>query len=111
MADESYTLTGKALSEAELKKFPAASRVKVRASERLKEIAATKLIQDKSSFILNRMSYMATPSVTWMCPVGPHKDPGLGIAVGRACNISPVESVAVQCSQGHWAEYKCQRGL
>ena len=110
MADEGYTLTGMALSEAALKKFPAASRVKVRASERLKEIAATKLIQNNSAFILN-MSYTAKPSVTWMCPVGPHKDPGLGIAVGRACNISPVESVAVQCSQGHWAEYKCQRGL
>ncbi|MGD0586747.1 MAG: hypothetical protein ABSA86_13420 [Oryzomonas sp.] len=110
MADESYTVTGRALDEAELEKFPAESRVKVRASERLKEIAATKLIQDKSAFILNRMSYMAKPSTTWMCPVGPHKDPGLGMAVGRACNISPVKSVAVQCSQGHWAEYKCKGG-
>jgi hypothetical protein len=104
MAEKKYTLIGKALNAAELARFPAEARASIKG---LDEITAADLLNDEAIHHLDRLSLLMMTSVTLQCPVGPHDDPGLSAAVVRACNISKVGSVAVQCTQGHWAEYPC----
>jgi hypothetical protein len=45
--------------------------------------------------------------VNFICPVGPHPEPGLADAVYEKCRISPSDDVIVQCTAGHWAKYPC----
>jgi hypothetical protein len=106
VVDKKYTLIGRALDKADLQRFPEEAKVSLKSSQR-KTMTAADLMQDETIHHLDRLSLLMMTSVTLRCPVGPHDDPGLGIAVVRACNISKVGSVAVQCSQGHWAEYPC----
>lgn len=65
------------------------------------------LLTDDAFHHLDRLSLLMMSSLHVKCPVGPHDDPGLDIVILRACNIAKAGSVAVQCSQGHWAEYPC----
>jgi hypothetical protein len=104
VAEKKYMLIGKALNATELAKFPAGARASM---EGFGEISASDLLNDEAIHHLDRLSLLMMTSVTLQCPVGPHDDPGLSVAVVRACNVSKVGSVAVQCTKGHWAEYPC----
>jgi len=72
----------------------------------LSELADT--IQIKATPTSDKLSLSLMNSIGPLCPVGPHLDPGLADAVPRACRISKVARVALQCSQGHWAAYPCE---
>ena len=108
MADDKYILIGRGLEPSELANLPAEHKFSFAdtASWRSKK-PADLLEENESLHHLDRLSLLLMTSVTLLCPVGPHNDPGLASAVLRACNISKVGSVAVQCSQGHWAAYPC----
>jgi hypothetical protein len=102
-----FTLIGKALTNAELDAIPQNARF---TSERVSSWAsqsAKDLLTDDAFHHLDRLSLLMMSSLHVKCPVGPHDDPGLDIVILRACNIAKAGSVAVQCSQGHWAEYPC----
>jgi hypothetical protein len=107
MTGKKYKLIGRVLDDAELQKFPEAAKVPWQKDAQRKEMTAADLVEDEAIHHLDRLSLLMMTSVTLQCPVGPHDDPGLGIAVVRACSVKRVPSVAVQCSQGHWAEYPC----
>ena len=106
MKKKTYVLIGKMLDNTQLAEFPSESKFSLDQRKEWKATSYTDSVADETPY-LDRLSALIISSVTLMCPVGPHDDPGLGIAVVRACNISKVGSVAVQCSQGHWAEYPC----
>jgi hypothetical protein len=108
MADNKYVLIGRALDSTDLSDFPSEHRFSLAATASWRSQKPSDLLQQGESFHhLDRLSLLLMTSVTLQCPVGPHDDPGLASAVLRACNISKVGSVAVQCSQGHWAAYPC----
>jgi len=102
-----YVLIGRALDVADLQDFPAATKFSLEQTSNWRTTSPAELIEDQAIHHLDRLSLLMVNSITLQCPVGPHDDPGLAFAVLRACNISKVGSVAVQCSQGHWAEYPC----
>jgi hypothetical protein len=107
MAGKRFKLIGKPLTTTELASFAGGARFsKADTAEWVKE-QPHEMIQDEAFHHLDRLSMLMVTSVEVMCPVGPHEDAGLNAAVLRACNISKVASVAVECSQGHWAEYPC----
>ena len=120
MAGKTYVLNGRALDPAALQALPEEARFswkQVRDWTAAPAGALTTLLEDLSPTV----GLVGTPgsggggkprvsSRTPQCPVGPHPEPGLDVAVLRACGISPTQSVAVQCSQGHWVEYPCKRG-
>jgi hypothetical protein len=102
-----YVLIGRALDDAALKRFSPETRFSLEQTSKWRAADPAELIQDQDFHHLDRLSLLMMNSITLQCPVGPHDDPGLASAVLRACNISKVGSVAVQCSLGHWAEYPC----
>jgi hypothetical protein len=107
MADKKFTLIGKELTSAEAAKFPDGARfTKAQAAAWANQKPAD-LLQDEAFHHLDRLSLLMISSVKIQCPVGPHDDPGLDVVILRACNISKAQGVAVQCTQGHWAEYPC----
>jgi hypothetical protein len=107
MADKKFTLIGKLLTPEELSKFPDTARfTSAQTSAWVSQIPGD-LLRDEVFHHLDRLSLLMISSLKVQCPVGPHDAPGLDVAVLRACSISKVGSVAVQCSQGHWAEYPC----
>ena len=107
MDAKKYVLIGKALDQAALKAFPETATFSLQENPESRGSSPSDLVQDQVLHHLDRLSVLMMHSITLQCPVGPHQDPGLEYAVLRACNISKVGSVAVQCSQGHWAEYPC----
>jgi hypothetical protein len=107
MADKKFTLIGKELTREEAAKFPEGARFTKEQAAAWAKQKPEDLLQDEVFHHLDRLSLLMISSVKVQCPVGPHDDPGLDIVVLRACNISKVGSVAVECSQGHWAEYPC----
>jgi len=107
VANRKYTLIGRRLSKVELQQFPKQAKFSSQQTRQWKATAPADLVQDETLHHLDRFSFLMVNSITLQCPVGPHDDPGLEVAVVRACNISKTGSVAVQCSQGHWAEYPC----
>jgi hypothetical protein len=75
-----YTLTGKALSGAELEQIPTVLRFHVTQRTHLDtDQKATVSSEKKSGFELEPRT-----SAIFQCPVGPHSDPGLSGAVSRA---------------------------
>lgn len=107
MLDKKFTLIGKELDVTELASFPLDAQVSLADNPIAIPSSDIDLLHDDSVRQLDRLSLLMLTSINVQCPVGPHDDPGLSVAVLRACNISKVGSVAVQCSQGHWAEYPC----
>ena len=107
MADKKYTLIGRLLDDAERQRFAPAAQFSSHQTREWRALAPADLLADEALHHLDRLSMLMVSSVKLMCPVGPHEDPGLAVAVVRACDISKTGSVAVQCSQGHWAEYPC----
>lgn len=107
MANRKYTLIGKLLDDAELQQFPDKARFSSQQTRDWKATAPADLLHDEVLHHPDRLSFLMVNSITLQCPVGPHDDPGLAIAVVRACAISKTGSVAIQCSKGHWAEYPC----
>jgi hypothetical protein len=105
--DEKYVLIGRKLDVEALKKFPPQIRFSFQDTSDWRIANPGELVQSQDLHHVDRLSLLMMNSITLQCPVGPHDDPGLASAVLRACNISKVGSVAVQCSQGHWAEYPC----
>jgi hypothetical protein len=102
-----YILIGKTLNNAELQQFPDGAKFSSQQTRDWKLSEPADLVQDETLHHLDRLSLLMVNSITLQCPIGPHDDPGLEVAVVRACNISKTGSVAVQCSKGHWAEYPC----
>jgi hypothetical protein len=108
MADNKYILIGRSLDSTELANFPAKHKFSLADTVAWRSTKPTDLLEENESLHhLDRLSLLLMTSVTLQCPVGPHDDPGLASAVLCACSISKVGSVAVQCSQGHWAAYPC----
>jgi hypothetical protein len=107
MADKKFTLIGKSLTKEELAKFPESLRFASSQTTAWARKALEDLLHEEVFHHLDRLSLLMISSLKVQCPVGPHDDPGLDVVVLRACNISKVGSVAVECSQGHWAEYPC----
>ena len=110
MAEKRFTLIGKQLSPDELARFPQNLRFTKAQTAAWVGQNATELLSEEVFHQLDRLSMLMITSLNVQCPVGPHDDPGLDVAVLRACGIQSsgkVSSVAVQCSQGHWAEYPC----
>jgi hypothetical protein len=107
VAKRKYTLIGRILSDADLQQFPDEAKFSSQQTRDWKISEPADLIQDEKLHHLDRLSLLLVNSITLQCPIGPHDDPGLEVAVVRACNISKTGSVAVQCSKGHWAEYPC----
>lgn len=107
MATRKFRLVGRPLDDAALKAFPEQSKVPFESRDERQELTTAdfndaELIEDVA-----RLSYLTIHSIALQCPVGPHDDPGLETAVARCCSVSKSRSVAVQCTQGHWAEYPC----
>ena len=102
-----YVLIGKLINDTELHQFPDEAKFSSQQTREWRATAPTDLVEDETLRQLDRLSFLMVNSITLQCPVGPHDDPGLEVAVVRACNISKTGSVAVQCSKGHWAEYPC----
>jgi hypothetical protein len=100
MDESKFTLVGRLLSDEELADIPLERRFKVSETESLTlpNITAASEISLQSQ------------QVEILCPSGPHPDGGLARAISNACGISGVDSVTVQCSQGHWAAYLCILG-
>ena len=107
MANRKYKLIGKLLDDAELQQFPEEARFSSQKTLEWRASAPADLLQDETLHKLDRLSFLMVNAIALQCPVGPHDDPGLEVAVVRACNIAKAGSVAVQCSKGHWAEYPC----
>jgi hypothetical protein len=105
--DKKYVLIGRNLDADALQKFTPETRFSFKDTSDWRINNPTELVQSEDLHHVDRLSFLMMNSITLQCPVGPHDDPGLAAAVLRACNISKVGSVAVQCSQGHWAEYPC----
>ena len=99
-----YTLTGKALTTAELEQIPTAFRFYVTDGDL---IASNDDANVRGGLNAVDTGAELQKAVTFQCPVGPHSDPGLSGAVSRACSIGPAKDVAVQCTLGHWAQYPC----
>jgi hypothetical protein len=104
---EKYVLIGRKLDTQALKKFPPQTRFSFKDTSDWRTDNPVELVQSQDLHHVDRLSFLLMTSIMLQCPVGPHADPGLASAVVRACNVSKVSSVAVQCSQGHWAEYPC----
>lgn len=101
MSEKKYTLIGRQLSDPEVDKFPS--------QQRFSSFVLTDRVDEfEEQFLkaLGGFGYLLAQSNV-KCPVGPHDEPWLAIRVARACGMGPSRSVAVQCSQGHWAEYPC----
>lgn len=107
MANKKYILIGRILDAADLQQFPDTAKFSSAQTQDWRTSTLADLVQDETVHHLDRLSLLMVNSVSLQCPVGPHVDPGLEVAVVRACNISKTGSVAVQCSKGHWAEYPC----
>jgi len=107
MDESKYVLIGRRLDANALEKFPPHTRFSFKDTSDWRTTNPAELVQSQDLHHVDRLSMLMMNSITLQCPVGPHDDPGLASAVLRACNISKVSSVAVQCSQGHWAEYPC----
>jgi hypothetical protein len=107
MTAKKFTLIGRALTNDELATIPANARFSNEQSAAWTELSPIDLIGEDAFHSLDRLSLLMMSSMLIQCPVGPHDDPGLDVVVLRACNIAAAGSVAVQCSQGHWAEYPC----
>jgi hypothetical protein len=107
MANTKYTLIGKSLDDSALQQFPPEAKFAIAQTSEWRAMEPADLIQDDSLHHLDRLSTLMMSAIHLKCPVGPHDDPGLSIAVIRACNIAKAGSVAIQCSLGHWAEYPC----
>lgn len=107
MSSRKYTLVGKALDATSLQAFPEEAKFSSERVTQWRSLDADQLIRDESFHHLDRLSTLMLTAVRLQCPVGPHDDPGLDVSVIRACSISKTGSVAVQCTQGHWAEYPC----
>ena len=105
--DEKYVLIGRKLDAEALEKFPSHARFSFKDTPDWRTDNPVEFLQSQDLHHVDRLSFLLINSITLQCPVGPHSDPGLASAVLRACNISKVSSVAIQCSQGHWAEYPC----
>jgi hypothetical protein len=107
VANRKYILIGRILDDADLQQFPEGAKFSYKQTRDWKVSAPADLMQAETLHHLDRLSLLMVNSITLQCPIGPHDDPGLEVAVARACNISRTGSVAVQCSKGHWAEYPC----
>lgn len=107
MSIKKYKLVGKALDSSELKAFPEGAKFTSKQTSQWRSLTTDQLSQGESFHHLDRLGTLMRTSVNLQCPVGPHDDPGLDVSVIRACSISKTGSVAIQCSQGHWAEYPC----
>lgn len=107
MDETKYVLIGRKLDSNALKRFPPHARFSYKDTSDWRTTNPADLVQSKDANHIDRLSFLMMNSITLQCPLGPHDDPGLASAVLRACNISKVDSVAVQCSQGHSAEYPC----
>jgi hypothetical protein len=107
MAAKKFTLIGKKLNSAELAVVPESARFTSEQASAWVAQSPIDLLGDDAFHHLDRLSLLMMSSLHVQCPVGPHDDPGLDIVVLRACNIAKAGSVAIQCSQGHWAEYPC----
>jgi hypothetical protein len=109
MASKKFTLIGKALTSDELASIPASARFTTQQSSGWNAQSPADLLNSDAFHSLDRLTLLMMTSMHVQCPVGPHDDSGLDLVVLRACNIAAAGSVAVQCSQGHWAEYPCGR--
>ena len=107
LKSKKYVLIGKMLDDTALAEFPDAAKFTSHQTKQWKAISAADLVQDDTLHHLDRLSMLMMTSVTLQCPVGPHDDPGLEVAIVKCCSVSKAGSVAVQCSKGHWAEYPC----
>ena len=107
MNKKKYILIGRTLNATELGEFPTESKFSSVQTAAWRSSTPADLVEDEAFHHFDRLSLLMMNSITLQCPVGPHDDPGLASAVLRACSVSKVGSVAVQCSQGHWAEYPC----
>jgi hypothetical protein len=107
MTSKKFTLIGRALTADELAAIPASARFTTQQASAWSDQSPADLISDDAFHSPDRLTFLMMSSMHVQCPVGPHDDPGLDVVVLRACNIAAVGSVAVQCSQGHWAEYPC----
>jgi hypothetical protein len=99
-----YTIIGRSLTNDELSRFAPEDRLAFGGG--VKPIALADLPDEEVFGVLANFGILLAQSDV-QCPVGPHDDPGLGTRVAHTCSLGPSRSVAVQCSQGHWAEYPC----
>src|ERR1017187_4738958 len=104
MAERKFTLIGRALTAAEVSAIPEAEPFSNAQTKQWVGQKPEDLIQADVFHHVDRLTMLLMTSVKVQCPVGPHDDPGLEVAVLRACSVSTVKSVFVQCTQGHWGE-------
>ena len=107
MAEKKFTLIGRVVTDQEAEAIPATARFSNKQTKQWIAQRPEELIQDEVFHHHDRLSILLMTTVKVQCPVGPHDDAGLETAVLRACSISPVKTVIVQCTQGHWGEYPC----
>jgi hypothetical protein len=107
MAEKKFTLIGKSLTADEAAAFSPETRFTSAQTSPWRKEKLEDLVTSDVFHSLDRFSMLMVSAIKLQCPVGPHDDPGLAVAVLRACGISKAGSVAVQCTQGHWAEYPC----
>lgn len=100
-------LVGKALSATELAKIPEAQRFSLRDKPEFSFKGVEELVNSSRAKTFDRLGALLAQQVHLQCPVGPHDDPGLDAGVMWACGLGAAHRVAVQCSQGHWAQYPC----
>jgi hypothetical protein len=99
-----YTIIGRPLTDKELGRFAPEDQSPF--GDQAKPLPPPVLQDEKIFGILANFGLLLGQSDV-QCPIGPHNDPGLDIRVAHTCSLGPSRSVAVQCSQGHWAEYPC----
>jgi hypothetical protein len=99
-----YIIIGSSLSNQDLSRFAPEDRSPFPGG--VKPIPHAGIRDEEVFGVLANFGIVLAQSAV-QCPVGPHDDPGLTARVARTCSLGPSRSVAVQCSQGHWAEYPC----
>jgi hypothetical protein len=105
MSEDKFILVGRPLGIEELQRFPEHAKFSLAQTRNWRSQTLDELPGDAwehaNTLLLRKRAKL-------QCPVGPHDDPGLEVVVSRACGISKTGGVAVQCTQGHWAEYPCK---
>lgn len=103
------TIVGKAINPEELTHIPEALRFSVRDNPEFGSLSVKDVVHRTRATTFEKLDVVSPQQLHFQCPVGPHDDPGLDAGILWACGLGPASDVAVQCSQGHWAQYPCAK--
>lgn len=92
-----YILVGRILDSTALEAFVGALRVTSAESR----VIAKQVVREEE------LSLQLGVAIEVQCPVGPHDYDAVGRVLANRCGNGSAKSVAIQCLQGHWAEYPC----